>query len=224
MPAAFFWQEQNTDLDTGFEMVLVHRYWKNWGFARSLLSFTFFPVLKWLKFRAKGVLRFALKFSNCLIRKYLNWRKKSWRIYFGLTGVEYCNTFAQKCQLLLVWLRFFFGMLQSVCVWVGCCCCCWIHRFRALLRPFWTGFQIDNKASAINLNARELTEKLANWRRNKREGFEELIFTELWLERIKEIYITTYQSDTWTNSEQIKFRLLEKSNFNQSLAYGIQSD
>ena len=72
--------------------------------------------------------------------------------------------------------------------------------------PFWGHFQIDNKASAINLNARELTEKLANWRRNKRERFEELIFTELWLERIKEIYITTYQSDTWTNSEQIKFR------------------
>jgi len=64
----------------------------------------------------------------------------------------------------------------------------------------------------------ELKEKL------KRGGFEELIFTELWLERIKEIYITTYQSDTWTNSEQIKFRLLEKSNFNQCLAYGIQSD
>lgn len=50
-----------------------------------------------------------------------------------------------------------------------------------------------------------------------------MIFTELWLERIKEIYITTYQSDTWTNSEQIKFRLLDKSNFNQSLAYTVFS-
>ena len=223
MPAAFFWQEQNTDLDTGFEMVLVHRYWKNWGFARSLLSFTFFPVLKWLKFRAKGVLRFALKFSNCLIRKYLNWRKKSWRIYFGLTGVEYCNTFAQKCQLLLVWLRFFLECCR-VCVCELVVVVVGYIGFEPFWGHFWTGFQIDNKASAINLNARELTEKLANWRRNKRERFEELIFTELWLERIKEIYITTYQSDTWTNSEQIKFRLLEKSNFNQSLAYGIQSD
>ena len=64
-----------------------------------------------------------------------------------------------------------------------------------------------------------------NWRIEGeiRKGFEELIFTELWLERIKEIYITTYQSDTSTNWEQIKFWLLEKSNLDQSLAYTVFS-
>ena len=83
----------------------------------------------------------------------------------------------------LVWLRFCFGMLQSVFMLVG------YIRFEPFWGHFWTGFQIGDKASAINLNAHELTEKLANWRRNKKREFEELIFTELWLERIKEIYI-----------------------------------
>ena len=50
-----------------------------------------------------------------------------------------------------------------------------------------------------------------------------MIFTELWLDRIKEIYITTYQSDFLDQLRTNKIRLLEKSNFNHRLAITVFS-
>ena len=50
-----------------------------------------------------------------------------------------------------------------------------------------------------------------------------MIFTELWLDRIKEIYITTYQSDFLDQFRTNQIRLLEKSNFNHRLAITVFS-
>ena len=50
-----------------------------------------------------------------------------------------------------------------------------------------------------------------------------MIFTELWLDIIKEIYFTTYQSDFLDQLRTNKIRLLEKSNFNHRLAITVFS-
>jgi len=142
--------------------------WKNWGSARSLLSrFTFFPFFEMTKVSSKRCSSLRSQVFLLPDLKIFKWEKEKLELnifgsWLNIATSQLRNAARNCCWWAAVGLTKVLFWNAAECVSVG------YIRFEPFWGHFWTGFQIDDKASAINLNARELTEKLANWRRNKK--------------------------------------------------------